>query len=421
MLRGRWYINAEGQMVIASRFCLSSSKGLLDPPVTQQSRHRIRALAFVLVSAACLLVPAGRVMCQEVQVTAEADAGYDDNVNAGASGGGSPFVNGNVVVTYDRPIGRTQINLIGVAGYTPYSDSGNGPNQNVDLNLTLGVTHYVSSRLFLYASIYAAYQTEPNFQNNVGPLNVRNDHFNTNDIFSITYHWVLRLATITSYTYNRVKYDDASIGAFEDRTENTFSETLQFSLTSRTSLIGEYRFEVSDYDTAPLNSSTHYLLAGIDHYLTEHFKVHLLGGETIRSFDTGVDTIDPYFEGSINYGGSNCSLGWTSSYAVEAPSTPGVSVSTTFRSGLNATYNLSPRISSTAGVYYNDMQNEVPIGGGTGSTGSEEAIDFSLGLRYTINRHFDLHLDYSHSLVGSMGSQPGYSRNRYSGGVSFRY
>ncbi len=332
----------------------------------------------------------GQAISQEVQVTAEADAGYDDNVNTGASGGGSPFANGNIVVTYNRPIGRTQIDLIGVAGYTPYSDSGNGPNQSVDLNLTLGVTHYVSSRLFFYASVYAAYQTEPNFQNNVGPLNVRNDHFNTEDIFSMTYHWVLRLATITSYTYNRVKYDDPSIGAFEDRTENTFSETLQFSLTSRTNLIGEYRFEMSDYDTAPLNSTTHYLLAGIDHNLTEHFKLHLLGGETFRSFDTGMDTADPHFEGSINYTSGSYSLGWTSSYAVEAPNTPGVSLSTTFRTGLNATYNLSPRLSSTAGVYYSDTQNEVPISSGAGSIGSEEAIDFSLGLRYTINRHFDL-------------------------------
>ena len=378
--------------------------------------------AFLLLSVACLLVPVGRAISQEVQVTTEVGAGYDDNVGTSANGGGSSFASGNVVVTYNRPTGRTQIHLITVAAYTPYSDSGgSGPQEDKNLNLTLELTHNISSRLGFYASVFAAYQTEPNFKNNVGPLNVRADHFTTGDIFSLTYHWVLRLASITSYSLNRVKYDDASIGSFEDRLEQTFGETLQFSLTSRTNLVADYRFETSDYDSGPLSSTTHYILAGIDHHLMEHLTLHALAGETIRSFDIGMDTANPHFEGSISYAGSNYSLGLTSSYGVEAPNMPGVLTNTTFRTSLGLTYNLSPRLSSTAGVSYSDTQNEVPISPVAGSIGSEDAIDFSLGLRYTINRHFTLHIDYGHSEVGSMGSTPGYSRNHYSGGLSFRY
>lgn len=390
-------------------------------PNASGSRHRVHQLVFVLLCAACILVPVGRAISQEVQVTTEVGAGYDDNVATSASGGGSSFASGNVVVTYNRPTGRTQIHLIGVASYTPYSDAASGPPEDKNLNLTLELTHNISSRLAFYASVFAAYQTEPNFKNNVGPLNVRADHFSTGDTFSLTYNWVLRLATVTSYSFDRVKYDDASIGMFEDRTESTFGESLQFSLTSRTTLIGEYRFEVSDYDTGPLNSTTHYLLGGIDHHLMEHLTLHVLAGETIRSFDIGPDTADPHFEGSVSYSGSNYSLGLKASYGVEAPNMPGVLTNTTFRTSLGLTYNLSPRLSSTAGVSYSDTQNEVPTSPGTGSSGSEEAVDFSLGLRYTINRHFTLHIDYGHSTVGSMGSTPGYSRNHYSGGLSFRY
>jgi hypothetical protein len=377
--------------------------------------------AFALLSAAFLLVPGGRAISQEVQVTTEVSAGYDDNVATSASGGGSSFASGNVVVTYNRPTGRTQIHLIGVASYTPYADAASGPPEDKNLNLTLELTHNISSRLSFYASVFAAYQTEPNFKNNIGPLNVRADHFSTGDTFSLTYNWVLRFATVTSYSLQRVKYDDASIGMFEDRLEQTFGEQFQFSLTSRTFLLADYRFEMSEYDSAPLSSTTHYLLAGIDHHLMEHLTLHALAGETIRSFDIGMDTADPHFEGSISYAGSKYSLGLTASYGVEAPNMPGVLTNTTFRTGLGLTYNLSPRLSSTAGVSYSSTQNEVPISPGPGSSGSEDAIDFSLGLRYTINRHFTLHIDYGHSEVGSMGSTPGYSRNRYSGGLSFRY
>ena len=377
--------------------------------------------AFALLGAAFLLVPVGRAISQTVQVTTEVGAGYDDNVGTSANGGGSSFASGNVVVTYNRPTGRTQIHLIGVASYTPYSDAASGPPEDKNLNLTLELTHNISSRLGFYASVFAAYQTEPNFKNNIGPLNVRADHFTTGDIFSLTYHWVLRFATVTSYSLQRVKYDDASIGMFEDRLEQTFGEEFQFSLTSRTFFLADYRFEMSENDSAPLSSTTHYLLAGFDHHLMEHLTLHALAGETIRSFDIGMDTADPHFEGSISYAGSNYSLGLTASYGVEAPNMPGVLTNTTFRTGLGLTYNLSPRISTTAGVYYSDTQNEVPISPGAGSTGSEGSVDFSLGLRYTINRHFTLHIDYSHSSVGSMGPTAGYSRNSYSGGLSFRY
>src|SRR5204863_9773384 len=161
---------------------------------------------------------------------------------------------------------------------------------------------------------------------------------------------MLRVSTVTGYSLSRVKYDDASIGSFEDRTDSTFGESLHFSLTSRTDLVADYRFEISDYDTAPLSSTTHYILAGIDHHLMEHLTLHALAGETIRSFDIGMDMADPHFEGSISYAGSNYSLGLTASYGVEAPNMPGVLTNTTFRTGLGLTYNLSPRFSSTAGV-----------------------------------------------------------------------
>src|SRR5678816_3261651 len=116
-----------------------------------------------------------------------------------------------------------------------------------------------------------SYQTEPNFQSNVGPQNVRAPHFDTNDIFSVTYHWLPRVSTVTSYTFQRIKYEQTTptttaVGIAQDRFQNTLAESLQFSLTRRTTLIGEYRYLIVDYDTAPRDATIHFALAGLDHH-----------------------------------------------------------------------------------------------------------------------------------------------------------
>jgi len=299
----------------------------------------------------------------------------------------------------------------------------------VSTNLALSLTHIFSTRLSFDATVSAAYQTEPNFKTNVGPQNVRSNHFNTTDTFSMAYHWVPRFTTITSYTFTRVKYDDASIGMFQDRVESTFGEVFQFSRSTRTNLVGEYRFQTTNYDTAPNSSVTHYVLAGIEHHLTEHLILNVRGGETFRSIDTGTDTIDPHFEGSLAYTGSLSSLTWTASYGVEDPSVDGAVSSITLRTGLVYSYKLSARIRATAAVYYNHADNQGMISSATGSVGTQDSFDLSLGLRYTINQHFAVHLDYSYSSVTSPGSTPestqglasSYSRNSVSAGLSFSF
>ena len=149
-----------------------------------------------------------------------------------------------------------------------------------------------------------------------------------------------------------------------------------------------------------------------------------------KSIDTGTDAINPDFEGSLTYTTGRLSLGWTASYGVEAPTVEGAATSVTLRTGRVFRYNLSARISATAAVYYSRADNQGTISSSeTGSTGTQDSLDLSLGLRYTINQHFAVHLDYSHSSVTSPGSTPestqglasSYSRNSVSAGLSFSF
>jgi hypothetical protein len=358
-----------------------------------------------------------------IQINADLGGGYDDNVTLSSSGQGSVFMRENVVLTYDRPGQRTQFFVVGVGRFSQYFDV-SGQNETSG-NVTMSLTHNFSSRLSFYASLFGTYQNEPNFRSNVGPQNLRTPFFDTVDIFALTYHWLLRFSTVTSYTFERVQYFSSSTGTStssstansQNRVQNTFSEQFQFSLTSRTVLVGEYRFAAVDYDTAPLNSTTNFVLAGINHNLTEHLMVHLRGGESFRSLENEGDMASPYFEGTLGYVRSNHSLNWTASYGYESPTATGATTTKTWRTGLNLTYDLTSRLSSTTGVYYHLDENQ----GGTGSTGTQNFLDLSVGLRYYINKRFALHVNYEHNLTSSLGSTPGYSRNRYSAGLTYIY
>jgi len=359
-----------------------------------------------------------------IQINAGLDGGYDDNVTLSASGQGSVFTRENVVLTYDRPGEQTQFFVLGVGRFSQYFDV-SGQNETAG-NVTLSLTHNFSSRLSFYASVFGTYQNEPSFTSNVGPQNVRTPFFDTVDLFALTYHWVLRFSTVTSYTFERVQYFSSSNGnsqngvqntLAQNRIQNTFDEQFQFSLTSRTVLVGEYRFEAIDYDTAPLNSTTNFVLAGIHHNLTEHLIVHVRGGESFRSLENEGNMASPYFEGTLGYVRSNHSLNWTTSYGYESPTATGATTTKTWRTGLNLTYDLTSRLSSTTGLYYHHDENT----GGTGSTGAQDFFDLSVGLRYYINKRFALHVNYEHNSTSSLGSTPGYSRNRYSAGLTYTY
>jgi hypothetical protein len=411
-------------------------------------RHHVPPLRFALFFAACFLAPIGEAMAQygagsisgagaggggggrsyvPLEITAGVDVGYDDHVlgssatgnSSGQGSEGSFLSRENLVLTYDRPGEPTEVRLIGVGRFTQFPDAG---TDDKDLTLTLGLTHNFSTRLSFRADIYGAYQTEPNFQSNIGPQNVRAPHFETRDIFSLSYHWLPRVATITSYTFDRIKYEQTTptttaIAIGQDRFQYTLGEELQFSLTRRTNVVLEYRYLIVDYDTAPSDSTTHFALAGFDHSLTEHLRINVRGGPSFRSFKDDGDSINPYAQVSVTYQGSNHSLTWITSYGVEQSTQTFATGNTTLRTGLNATYNLTSRIHSTAAVYYNSSSNNQGSSGTT-SAGSQNALKFTLGLNYTINKHFAAHVDYDYT---SQGGQGGYSRNQYFAGLTYTY
>src|SRR5512132_3464472 len=223
---------------------------MISPCRIHRPRKPIDSLPLAFLFAAFLLVPVTEAMAQygagssegagagggrtvPLDITAGVDIGYDDhvlggNTTTGSSGQSSFFARENIVLSYDRPRERSELRLIAVGRFDQFFDVG---TDDKDVNVTLALTHNFSTRLSFRADVYAAYQTEPNFQSNVGPENVRAPHFETRDIFSLTYHWLPRFNTVTSYTFERILYaQSSSVGTSSNRTQQTLSEQFRFSL-----------------------------------------------------------------------------------------------------------------------------------------------------------------------------------------------
>src|SRR5947208_7947185 len=120
-----------------------------------------------------------------IQITAGVDMGYDDNATLTPSGEGSVFVGENIALTYNRSAEATQFYVLGIGRFDQYF---NVSRNDVDGNVTISLTHNFSTRLSFYASVFAAYQTAPNFRSNVSQEKVVSDPFYPADIFLLTYY-----------------------------------------------------------------------------------------------------------------------------------------------------------------------------------------------------------------------------------------
>src|SRR5207244_10964407 len=168
---------------------------------------------------------------------------------------------------------------------------------------------------------------------------------------------------------------------------------------------GEYRYEVVDYDTAPRDATIHFALASLEHHLTEHLLINVLGGPSFRFFKDDGNTINPYAQVKVDYLGGNHSLTWVTTYGVEQPSQTLAAGATTLRSGLSLDYDLTSRIKLRAGAYYNHEENQAAAGGTVvnTSTGAQDSLHITLGLKYKINKHFAAHADYEYTNESSSG------------------
>jgi Putative beta-barrel porin 2 len=347
--------------------------------------------------------------------------GYDDNVNTSTTGGssssggsGSLYTNENAELSYTFGTPRTLVKLDTGGGVTYYFDQA---TDRINAHLGLYLTHKQTARLTLSLVALVSYQSQPDFSTNLGGSHQMGSFLQSMDKASLTYSWMPRFSTVTTYTLGVLNYGSSS-GTPLNRMEHTFGQEFRYLVWPTTTGVAEYRYMIIDYDTAPLNSQTHFLIAGLDHTFTPLVNATVRGGVQLRSSESNGSQTSPYFESTFNYTlGHTASLRWTTRYSIEEADVSGASSSPAFRTGLDFRYQFTGRISGSL------LLNYIHRTGGSGgnSSSSTNELDIAPSLRYAVTHHLAVNAGY-HYIQNELGSTSGsYSRNIYFAGLNYRF
>lgn len=382
------------------------------------------------------------------QVSVTVRGGYDDNVNLSSfNEQDSFFTNAAIGLAYNFGNARTRLSLTAGAGITYYfdrdgdgfGDGGGEDFEDYDINAYLGfsIIHKATPRLTLAAVLYASYQSQPDFStfnNNTFLANRRSqDFFFSSNRFSAGYAWAPRFSTVSSYTLGYVDYDDEIISDFEDRFEHTLGNEFRFLIAPVTTLVAEYRFGIVDYTedgafNATRDSTSHFLLGGVDHSFSPRFNVSARAGVEFRNFEDdggnffGEDDsrTHPYAEATINYAlAQGTSISLFNRFSLEQPNVPDALSRSTYRTALSIRHAITSRISAGLQFAYQHDDND---GNAVVSGFVEDSFDISLSARYAINRNFAFDIGYNHTeVISDEALFREFSRNRYYAGFTFTF
>ena len=113
---------------------------------------------------------------------------------------------------------------------------------------------------------------------------------------------------------------------------------------------------------------------------------------------------------------------WTNRYSIEEPDVLLSQGRDTFRTGVSARHQFTPKISATASAYYvHDDYQSLNQPGVFSPSFTEQSIDLSVGLRYALTRNMAVEAGYSYTNVWSDVSFRDYTRNRYWGGFNVTF
>ncbi len=363
------------------------------------------------------------------KLTLNVNGGYDDNVTTSDQlKQGSAFTNTSALAEYNFGDARTRVSLsLGIAFtyYYDYVAVAGVTSHDYDINIPfrLSLIYKASPRFTFASDIFLTYTSEPDFTIAQGYNQRAGNYFFTQDKFTGTYMWSPRFSTATSYTVGALHYDDNVLGSFENRWENTFGNEFRFLLAPTTTLVAEYRYQMFTYVDADRDSRTHYVLGGFDHTFDPHLNMTLRGGVQFREFDPSGSETGPYVETNLNYAvAKRTTVGWNIRYGLEEPDNAFSQSRKTFRTGLTAKQDFTPRISAIVGAYYAHDDYQALNQTGLFIPGfTEQSVDLSFSLRYAVARYWGVQLGYNYTDVWGDISAREYSRNRVWGGVNVTF
>ena len=318
-------------------------------------------------SAPITLTPgAGRFSKPPYSFTLTLQQGYDDNVFTTASNRvGSLVTNSVVGFSMQSANPRTIFTLDSNAGisYFWYRPGARPEDYNGSLNLLF--FHRFTPRMSLSVTANVAYLSQANFSAINATVNQQGgDYILGSSRFNLTYQWLAKLQTNTSYSYDTTLYQKKTSQG-SDIYDNTFGNEIRFLINPRTSLVTEWRYMLTSYPNLPTgDSTTLYGLLGADYTFSSRLLATLRGGLQYRDYTnttgsssantaTKVTQSSPYGEMTLTYVyGHQSTMSWTNRFGLDSSNIASQKV-TSFRTGLNFSHVLTAKLTLNFGLNYN--------------------------------------------------------------------
>lgn len=347
-----------------------------------------------------------------LRVAVGAQAGYDSNVNTAPKKDkqDSYYTGGGVGVFYALANERTRLDLGGNFAVLWYDDPPDEDSLFYNTRLTANLGHTIDRRLKITNNGMIAYEVEPDYLIGASSALRNGQYLYWYDRTAVWYDVTPRLSSETSYAVHGVNYESNDLSRTEDRIGHIFGELLRYALNDTTGVRLEYRYGILDYQEAPYDSNSHYVLAGIDHQLSEYATATFMGGAENREYDIGGDSFwKPYGEAAVRYQFSeDTSVRWMARYGLEDNEVFGFRDRISFRTGLNFTHRIADRLTANAGAAYVRSRFESEGGGDI----VDDAISLHAGLTYELMQNLSLNAGYYFTTYSSDDDYRNYDRHR---------
>lgn len=371
--------------------------------------------------------------------------GYEDNVTptvvkSPILGSGTPgyressgYVSAYVGAAYVNITPQTTWDVYGRLGGTFYFDAPSSMSNDGygDARLGVNVAHRVSERLRFTSRNYLAYEMEPNYNYGITLDRQLEPYFHWTTDNAVGYKWSDLWATYTGFRYTGVNYGSDGNADLNDR--NTFALYHQFRYRSseQTVWTADYRYSATRARAGANDSSSNYLLAGVEHRFSPNTVGIMKLGAQWRNVDGGENNTSPFLEAALrSQVNEEFSVRAFARYSQEDYGTSFQTYSydrnDTFRLGLTADYTVSPVLTLHGGLNYimTDMQDATDV---TVGDLDQNLWNLNLGFSYKVNDAIYVTGSYNYTNSGSSGGTPlaaesrDYAQNRAQLGIRYEF
>ena len=292
-----------------------------------------------------------------------------------------------------------------------------GGKEDYSGSFDLSFDHRLTPRASISLSTNLTYQQSPNFALINAPTNNGNNggnYLNGDAKIDLSYQWSSRISTVTSY--------DLGLNLLQTNAGNnlytsTIGTQFRYTVSARNTITAELRRATTDYPSNTMsNSSGTFYLVGLDSFITSKLRNTISGGLEADTYSSGMaGQTNPYVETATTLGfARGAALEWSNRYGSQ---TTGNAFDTekSYRTTLTYSQPLSTKLVASLSIAYNILW-VVDTQSSAGSY-TQNQLQASLNLGYTITPRFSMNLSYTYNDLLSTEVNSSYQRDQtYLGG-----